>query len=125
MEIVEWLTSPAYVERAVNNAYFVTVTIIALVVLSYAVYTRNRPAIYLFLFSLIVWPAIEGLVWGMGIRIYDSPSPQMVFAVVAFMEDPGWVCLAYMVSEAMYKKLKVEDENESSKNNKSDEEQSQ
>jgi len=87
----------------------VVVTIIALVVLAYAIKTKNKNAIYLFAFSMIVWPAIEGLVWGMGIRIYDSQWPQMVFAVVAFGEDPGWVCLAYIVAEGLYKRLKIDD----------------
>ncbi|UCH89372.1 MAG: hypothetical protein JSV49_01625 [Thermoplasmata archaeon] len=106
MEVLEWLKEPAYVERVVNNLYFIIVTIIALAVLVYAIKTRNKNAIKLFLFSMIVWPAIEGLVWGMGIRFYDSASPQMVFIVVAFMEDPGWVCLAYMVAEKLQERLK-------------------
>jgi hypothetical protein len=106
MGIMEWLTEPAYVHREVNTLYFIIVTIIALAVLAYAIRTKNKNAINLFLFSMIVWPIIEGLVWGMGIRIYDSPSPQLAFTVIAFMEDPGWVCLAYMMSEFFYKKLK-------------------
>ena len=107
MAILEWLMEPAYVERVVNNLYFVIVTIIALSVLSYAVYTRNRNAVNLFLFSMIVWPALEGAVWGMGLRIYDSSAPEMVFFVVAIMEDPGWVCLAYMAAEFLYKRFKL------------------
>ena len=113
MEILEWLTEPAYVQRVVNNAYFIIVTIIALSVLAYAIKTKNKNAINLFLFSMIVWPLIEGLVWGMGIRFYDSASPQMVFIVVAFMEDPGWVCLAYMVSEVMYKRFRLDNADKS------------
>lgn len=111
MEIYEWLTTPAHVHRTVNNLYFVTVTIIALAVLVYAIKKRNKNAIYLFLFSIIVWGIIEGLVWGMGIRFYDSAQPQIVFSIVAFMEDPGWVCLAYLVAEGMYKKLGVKSNN--------------
>jgi uncharacterized protein with PQ loop repeat len=107
MEILEWLTSPAHVQRSVNNLYFLVVTLIAIAVLFYAIRTKNRNAINLFLFSMIVWPAIEFFVWGIGVRIYDSASPQMVFVVVAFMEDPGWVCLAYIVSEAMFKHLGI------------------
>jgi hypothetical protein len=111
MAITDWLMEEAFVRREVNNLYFLVVTVIALAVLAYAIKTKNKNAIYLFAFSMIVWPAIEGAVWGMGIRHYDSASPQLVFAVVAFGEDPGWVCLAYMVAEGLYKKLRITDNN--------------
>jgi hypothetical protein len=107
VEILEWLREPAYVERVVNNLYFIIVTAIALAVLAYAIRTKNKNAINLFLFSMIVWPLIEGFVWGIGIRFYDSSAPGMVFFVVAFMEDPGWVCLAYMAAEVLFKRFKA------------------
>ncbi|MCK5562044.1 MAG: hypothetical protein KAJ51_15700 [Thermoplasmata archaeon] len=105
MSIIDWLTEPAFVSREVNWLYFIIVTIISLVVLSYALYTKNRRAIYLYIFGIFVWVAIEGGSMLLGLRTYESSSVPLAFFVVAVMEDPGWVCLAYIVAEKGFKRF--------------------
>ena len=103
MSIIDWLTEPAFVSREVNWLYFIIVTIISLAVLFYALYTKNRRAVYLYIFAIFVWVAIEGGFMLLGTRTYDSPSVHLAFFIVAVMEDPGWVCLGYIVSEKAFK----------------------
>jgi hypothetical protein len=99
MSVVDWLTEPAFVSREVNWLYFIIVTMISLVVLVYAIHSKNRRAIYLYIFAIFVWVAIEGGSVLLGVRTYESSAAPLAFVVVAVMEDPGWVCLAYMVAE--------------------------
>ena len=40
-----------------------------------------------------------------GVRTYDSSSVPVAFFVVAVMEDPGWVCLAYLVAEKGFENI--------------------
>jgi len=106
MEIIEWISLPATVSREVNFAYFFIVLAITLTVVGIAVYTKNKRAIKMFLYAMIIWAFIEsfGLVTGM--RIY-SKDTILVFFFVAFIEDPGWVCLGFMIAEQLFKKLKI------------------
>jgi hypothetical protein len=39
-------------------------------------------------------------------RIY-SKDTSIVFIFVAFIEDPGWVCLGFMLAEQFFKKIKI------------------
>ena len=105
MGVIDWLTEPAFVSREVNTLYFIIVTILSVSVLSYAIYTKNRRAIYLYLFAIFVWCALEGGSMLVGVRTYESPSVPLALFAVAVMEDPGWVCLGYLVSEKAYKKF--------------------
>ena len=102
MSVVEWLVEPAEVARHVNLLYFIVVSAISLAVLAYAVLTRNRRAIIIYLYALPVWAAIEGIGLVTGMRVYESYQPA-VFFFVAFMEDAGWVTLAFIVSEGLFK----------------------
>lgn len=105
MSLLSWLLEEAHVDREVSYLYLIIVTAISLGVLAYVLKTRNRNAIYLYLFSLPVWGAIEGIGLLTGWRQYSS-SPGLVFVVVSFMENPGWVTLAYLISEKMMKRWK-------------------
>ena len=102
MSVIEWLTQEAFVARHVNLLYFIVVSAISLAVLAYAVVTKNRRAIIIYLYALPVWAAIEGIGLVTGMRIYESYQPA-VFFFVAFMEDAGWVTLAFVVSEGLFK----------------------
>ncbi|MBN1539173.1 MAG: hypothetical protein JW939_03440 [Candidatus Thermoplasmatota archaeon] len=102
MSLLSWLLEEAHVQREVSFLYLAIVTAISLGVLFYALRTRNRNALYLYLFSLPVWGAIEGIGLLTGWRQY-SASQALVYVVVSFMENPGWVTLAYIMSEKMLK----------------------
>ncbi len=105
MGIIEWILSPANVYREVNYAYFLIVLAITLTVLGIAVYTKNKKAIKMFLFAMIIWAFIEGFGLVTGMRAY-SKDTILVFIFVAFIEDPGWVCLGFMMAEQFFKRLK-------------------
>lgn len=106
MGLFEWITSPAQVSRDVNYLYFLIVLAITLTVFAVALYTKNKRAVRIFLFAMVVWSIIEGFGLVTGMRVY-SPSEDriLIFIFVALVEDPGWVCLGYMMAEQMYKKF--------------------
>lgn len=106
MEIIEWILSPANVFREVNFAYFLIVLAISLTVLGIAIYTKNKKAIRMFLFAMVIWAFIEGFGLVTGMRTY-SKDTILVFFFVAFIEDPGWVCLGFMMAEQLFKRLKI------------------
>ncbi|KYK25382.1 hypothetical protein AYK24_04985 [Thermoplasmatales archaeon SG8-52-4] len=106
MDIIQWITTPAQVSREVNYLYFLIVLAITLTVISIALYTKNKRAVKLFLFAMVIWSIIEGIGVITGMRVYNPPEARIpVFLFVALVEDPGWVCLGYMMAEQIYKKF--------------------
>jgi len=106
MDIIEWISSPAQVSREVNYLYFLIVLAITLTVIAVALYTKNKRAVKLFLFAMVIWSIIEGIGLITGMRIYNPPEARIpVFLFVALVEDPGWVCLGYMMAEQIYKRF--------------------
>ena len=101
-DLMDYLMGPAHVHRIVNPLYFMVVLLISGSILGYSLYTRNRNAIALFLFAMIVWPLIElfGLLTGW--RVYATPYVGAVFVLISIGENPGWVTLAYLVSEKIF-----------------------
>jgi predicted membrane channel-forming protein YqfA (hemolysin III family) len=100
--------TPASVSREVNYLYFFIVLGITSTVIGIALYTRNKRAVRIFLFAMVVWAVIESIGIVTGMRVYDPFEDRMViFIFVAFVEDPGWVCLGYMMAEQFYKRLKL------------------
>lgn len=98
--------TPAHVCREVNYMYFIIVLAITLTVLGIALYTRNKRAVKLFLFAMVIWALIESIGLVSGMRVYQPSEDRfLVFIFVAFVEDPGWVCLGYMMAEQMYKRF--------------------
>ena len=100
------MLSSADVSREVNYVYFIIVLAITTTVLLIAIYTRNKRAIRMFLYAMVVWAFIEGFGLVTGLRAY-SKDTLIVFVFVALVEDPGWVCLGYMMAEQMFKRLKI------------------
>ena len=99
--------SPASVSREVNYLYFLIVLGVTLTVLGIALYTKNKRAVRMFVFAMGVWAFIEGIGLVTGTRVYTPPSERIpVFLFVALVEDPGWVCLGYMIAEQLFKRLK-------------------
>jgi hypothetical protein len=92
----------AYVARHVNMLYFLVVSVISLSVLAWAVFSHNHRAVNIYLYSMPVWAGIEGFGLVTGMRVYESYQGA-VFFFVAFMEDAGWVTLAFMVSEGLHR----------------------
>ena len=88
--------------------YFFIVLGITLTVLGIALYTRNKRAVRMFVFAMGIWAFIEGIGLITGMRHY-SPSEDtgLIFVFVALVEDPGWVCLGYMIAEQIFKKLNL------------------
>ncbi|MCK4996181.1 MAG: hypothetical protein KAR55_04765 [Thermoplasmatales archaeon] len=106
MGFLEWIMNPAQVSREVNYLYFLVVLAITLIVLGVALYTKNRRAVKMFFFAMAVWTLIEGIGLVTGMRVYHPLAERIpVFIFVALVEDPGWVCLGYMMAEQMYKKI--------------------
>ena len=106
MRLLDWILSPASVSRQVTYLYFMIALIVVIFVLGIAIYSKNKRAVRLFLFAMIVWAVIEfiGLVTGM--RVYKPDSDKvMIFIFVAFVEDPGWVCLCFLIAEKLFKVL--------------------
>lgn len=100
--------TPASVSREVNYLYFLAVLCITLTVIGVALYLRNKRAVKIFLFAMVVWAVIESIGIVTGMRTYDPFEDRMlIFIFVAFVEDPGWVCLGYMIAEQFYKRLKI------------------
>ena len=98
--------TPAHVYREVNYMYFIIVLAITLTVLGIALYTRNKRAVKLFLFAMVIWALIETIGLVSGMRVYEPAEDRfLIFIFVAFVEDPGWVCLGYMMAEQMHKRL--------------------
>jgi len=60
----------------------------------------------MFLFAMVVWAFIEGFGLVTGLRSY-SKDTLVVFVFVALVEDPGWVCLGYMMAEQMFKRVNI------------------
>ena len=103
MDIFTWLNEPAYVNRHVSPLYFIIVTIIALLVLGYAFKTRNRRAIRMYLYAVLVWTSLELGLFFTGIRTYTFNPPYHIIFIIGLFEDQGWVCLAYLAAEKIMK----------------------
>lgn len=62
----------------------------------------------MFLFAMVIWAFIEGFGLLTGMRVYEpNEDTLLVFIFVALVEDPGWVCLGYMMAEQLFKRLKI------------------
>ena len=59
----------------------------------------------MFLFGMIICAFIEGFGLVTGMRVY-SEDTLLVFIFVALVEDPGWICLGFMMAEQFFKRLK-------------------
>ena len=103
MTLIDWLGESAEVSRTINGTYMIIVSAISLTVLYLAWRTKDRNAIRLYLLSIPVWLAIEGLGLVQGWREYTDQVP-LVYFVVAVMEDPGWVTLGYMVAWRLFER---------------------
>lgn len=104
MSILDWLMGSAEVSRTINGTYMIVVSAIALSVLAFAFYTKDRNAVRLYILSIPIWLFIEGFglfVWG--IREYSS-QVGLTYFVVAVMEDPGWVTLSYIVAWRVFER---------------------
>jgi hypothetical protein len=104
MSLMDWLMTSAEVSRTINGTYMIVVSAIALSVLAFAFYTKDRNAVRLYIMSIPIWLFIEGLglfIWG--IREYSS-QVGLTYFVVAVMEDPGWVTLSYMVAWRLFER---------------------
>ena len=104
MGLMDWLMTSAEVSRTINGAYMIVVSAIALSVLAFAFYTKDRNAVRLYVLSIPIWLGIEGFglfIWG--IREYSS-QVGLTYFVVAVMEDPGWVTLSYMVAWRLFQR---------------------
>jgi len=101
MDIISWLMEPAFVNRHVSPLYFIIVTIIALTVLIYSVKTDNKRAIRIYFYAVVVWFVLEFGLFVTGIRAYNIEQPYHIILIIGTIEDPGWVCLAYLVAEKM------------------------
>ena len=100
--------TPAHVSREVNYLYFIVVLAITLIVLSVAFYTRNKRAVKIFFFAMVIWSIIETIGVISGMRVYEPTSDRMIiFAFVSLVEDPGWCCLGYMLAEQLFKRISL------------------
>ena len=62
----------------------------------------------MFVFAMGIWALIEGIGLVTGMRIYTpSEDSVIIFVFVALVEDPGWVCLGYMIAEQIFKRLNL------------------
>ena len=101
MDIITWLTEAAYVNRHVTPLYFIIVSAITLSVLVYAIKTDNKRAMTVFGYAFVVWVILEFGLYFTGVRQYNIEHPYLIILLIGGVEDPGWVCLAYMVAEKM------------------------
>jgi len=104
VSLMDWLMETAEVSRTINGAYMIIVCAIALSVLGFAILSKDRNAIRLYLLSIPIWLFIEGFgvfVWG--IRVY-SDQLWTTYIVVAVFEDPGWVTLSYIVAWRVFQR---------------------
>lgn len=102
MGLLGWLGESVEVSRTVNIAYFIVVTGISLTVLYLALATRRRDpnTLRIYLYSIPVWLAIEGFGLAMGWREYTDHFA-LTYFIVAVIEDPGWMALAYLVGSRL------------------------
>jgi len=106
VSVLDWILSPASVSRQVNYLYFLIVFFLTVLVLGTALYTKNRRGVRLFLLAMVVWSGIEFIGLATGMRVYKPESDKIViFIFVALVEDPGWVCLCYLIAERLFKVL--------------------
>jgi hypothetical protein len=103
MSALDWLTEPAFVNRHVSPLYFIIVIIITSSILIYAWRTKNDRAVKIFVYGFVVWMILEFGLFFTGIRHYNLENPYLVIVLIGGVEDPGWVCLAYIVAEKMMK----------------------
>ena len=103
MDIINWLTESAHVNRHVSPVYFIIVTIITLSILYFAIRTDNKRALRIFVYAFVVWLILEFGLFFTGIREYNIEHPYLIIMLIGGVEDPGWVCLTYMVAEKMMK----------------------
>jgi hypothetical protein len=62
----------------------------------------------MFAFAMGIWALIEGIGLVTGMRTYSPLEDRaFVFFFVALIEDPGWVCLGYMIAEQIFKRLNL------------------
>ncbi len=101
MDIIAWLTESADVNRHVSPLYFIIVSVITLSVLYYAVRAGNKRAIRIFSYAFVVWSILEFGLYFTGIRQYNIDQPYLIILLIGGVEDPGWVCLAYLVAEKL------------------------
>ena len=101
MDIISWLSGYAYVNRHVSPVYFIIVTIITVSILYYAIRVDNKRALRIFAYAFMVWLIFEFGLFFSGIREYNIEHPYLIIMLIGGVEDPGWVCLAYMVAEKM------------------------
>ena len=108
MDMISWLTEAANVNRHVNPLYFIIVIIITSSVLIYSIRSNNKRAVRIFVYGFVVWLVFEFGLFFTGIRHYSLENPYLVIFLVGGVEDPGWVCLAYLVAEKMMKVHRAE-----------------
>ena len=101
MDIISWLTEVAYVNRHVSPLYFIIVILITTSVLFYALKTDNKRALRVFVYGFVVWVVLEFALFFTGIRQYSIENPYLCILLIGGVEDPGWVCLAYLAAEKM------------------------
>ena len=103
MDLISWLTESAYVNRHVSPLYFIIVVVITLSILFYAMKTNNKRAIRVFWYAFVVWLILEFGLFFTGVRQYNIEDPYLIIVLIGGVEDPGWVCLAYLVAEKLMK----------------------
>jgi hypothetical protein len=108
MDIISWLNEAAHVNRHVNPLYFIIVILITSSILIYSIKTNNKRAVRIFIYGFIVWLALEIGLFATGIRHYSLENPYLVIFLVGGVEDPGWVCLAYLAAEKMMQMHRAE-----------------
>ena len=101
MDIIDWLTVSADVNRQVSPLYFIVVTLITSSVLFYAIKTDNKRALRIFAYGFVVWVIFEFALFFTGVRQYSVANPYPYILLIGGVEDPGWVCLAYIAAEKM------------------------
>lgn len=101
MDITSWLNEAAYVNRHVSPLYFLIVILITLSILFYVVRTKNNRALRIFGYAFVVWLILEFGLYFTGVRQYNVEHPYLIIMLIGGVEDPGWVCLAYLVAEKM------------------------
>jgi hypothetical protein len=111
MDIFDWLTASADVNRHVSPLYFIVVTLITSSVLFYVIKTDNKRALRVFAYGFVVWVVFEFGLFFTGVRQYSVDNPYPYIMLIGGVEDPGWVCLAYIAAERMMKYSKNRDRN--------------
>lgn len=103
MDFVTWLTQSADVNRHVSPLYFIIVIAITLSILIYVIKQNNKRALRVFIYAFVVWVILEFGLFFTGVRSYniDGPYLYLTILLIGGVEDPGWVCLAFIVAEKM------------------------